>query len=591
MTCTMSSPTSDHAPHLLGNLLRTRLGVTLLLWCLLLPLLPASAHQRTPHDAEAVALRLLRDKGIATQGVVLTDIPTANLAQARTLRTTCIPSKAPYYIFDSTEGDAFVVVAGDSRMPTLLGWSDASAFPSDDLPEGLAWLLDYYACQHALLETYDGAEAPLAKDTTGAFTDYPVVTPLVQTRWGQGSPYNQLCPLKGSSRTVTGCMATAMAQILYVYRQPLTGTGSFAYLSGDDALPCSFDFDATPFDWDHMRTDYSGRYTEAESQAVAELMYACGVSVGMAYTPSGSGAYSEDVPYALHHFFGYNPNTTIYVRDYLSEYEWHRIICSELAEGRPIIYCGARNETAGHAFVLDGCDGQGLYHINWGWSGGADGYFSLDNLSPYGNAYSLYQDMICGITPDTVGVYEDNFYADTIVVEDGPIALGEKLHIEVLEVCSRDNSFSSIDSTLYHCGTVGIGLYDDKMNFVQWLDIPDDIETNLYTIYTLWYEIPMDANVFTEDRVWWLVPVAQSQKASAPTPMHILNTNRAKVPVYVHNGIAHVGAQTLEETSVDCLPADPSTDLYYDLQGRPNAHPERGIYITKGGKKSVRTNE
>lgn len=582
MICTTSSPAFDRSAR--RRPLRSTFRTAACLFSLLLLAATASARQRSSDEAEREALRLLHAKGVDTREVVLTSAPAACSAQARALRTAYHRNDAPYYIFDSADGNAFVVVAGDSHMPTLLGWSDASAFPSDDMPEGLTWLLDYYACQHALL---GAPELPLAGDSTAeTFDDYPLVEPLLRTRWGQGTPFNRLCPKKGSSYTYTGCVATAMAQIMYYFRQPAVGAGRFSYSTGDEGFPCSFDFGATSFDWDHMRLDYSGRYTDDERQAVAELMYACGVSVAMNYTTSGSGAYSEDVPYALHHFFGYNPYAAHYSRDYFPETEWHRILCEELREGRPVLYCGAKSETAGHAFVVDGCDGEGLYHINWGWSGSADGYFSLDDLSPNGGAaYGLWQDIVCRITPDTVGAYEDIFYADEIVVEDGPIALGDSLHIEVLGVGCTNSTFSSIDSTLCFTGTVGIGLYDDEMEFVQWLDIPDTVDANLYVTYTLWYEIPMDADVFTEDHVWWLVPAAQELNAPLPFPMHLLNTTRAKVPLCVRDGVAYIGAKRLPITRVDEHVEEQEPDIYYDLLGRPYGRPGKGIYIIKGKKK------
>lgn len=582
MICAASSPDFDLVTW--KRYIRGTFRSAVCLLCTLLLATTASARQRTFNEAEREAHRLFLAKGVDTKKVMLTSAPAACYAQARALRTTVNRQDEPFYIFDSADGKAFVVVAGDSRMTTLLGWSDASAFPTDDVPKGLAWLLDFYACQHALLNTPEFLE--MGDSTVVVFDDFPMVDPILRTRWGQGIPFNGLCPMKGSSYSYTGCVATAMAQILYLYRQPTIGANSFAYISTDEGFPCSFDFGATTFDWNHMRLDYSGRYTDDERLAVAELMYACGVSVAMNYTTSGSGAYSEDVPYALHHFFGYNPYSAHYSRDYFPEYEWHRIICDELKEGRPVLYCGAKSETAGHAFVVDGCDGKGLYHINWGWSGSADGFFSLDNLAPYGgDAYGMWQDIVCRISPDTVGTYEDIFFADEIVVQDGPIALGDTLHIEVLEVGCTNSTFSSIDSTLCFTGTVGIGLYDDKMEFVQWLDIPDTISANLYTIYKLWYEIPMDADVFTNEHVWWLVPAAQDLETPRPFPMHLLNTTRDKVPLYVYDGVAHIGAQSLDHTEVSVLPAEQQPAIYYDLQGRPCRQPGKGIYMFNGEKR------
>ena len=531
------------------------------------------ATPRTQQDAEREALRFLRSRGVTTEGVVRVDL--CGVYASGALRQNCTVRHghdAPFYIFDNAEGDAFVIVAGDSRANPLLGWSDASAFPADDIPEGLAWLLEWYACCNTPAAVLDDSSR-----------SYPLVAPILRTHWGQGTPYNRLCPQVDGSYCYTGCVATAMAQIMYCFQHPAVGTGSFAYAT--DTYSCSFDFGSTFFDWDNMRTEYSGRYTETERKAVAELMYACGVSVGMAYSTSGSGAYSEDVPYALHHFFGYNPNIVHYSRDYFSESEWHSILSEELVAGRPVLYCGSRNEESGHAFVVDGCDGEGLYHVNWGWSGSADGYFSLDALAPYGgDAYGLWQSMVCHISPDTIGEQEDVFYADEIVVEDTLLSLDGTLHIEVHGVGCTSSAFSTIDSTLCFTGTVGIALYNDEMQFVRWLDVPDTISANLFVAYTLWYEIPMDAQVFTEGQTWWLIPAAQALEAAAPTPMHLLNTTSEKIPLFVQDGRVYIGKEYRQDLSVSPLHF-PEKETLYDLQGRECSYPWKGIYIYKGEKK------
>lgn len=551
--------------------------LVLLLLLLFLPI-AVMGQSLSGDEAAEVAVRYLQTKELGYLGVEEMEFEDSIL-EARELRGKKTNSRKPFFIFNDEYGGAFVLVAGDSRMGTVLGWSDAGTFPMDDIPDGLMDLLNMYA------RWFDSLDESMPKEGgEKTFDNYPVVQPLIRSHWGQGNPFNYLCPKNGSTHCLAGCVATAMAQILHAHQYPAKGIGFFSYRSAG-GYDCSFPFEATLFDWKNMRNDYSGRYLDAERDAVAQLMYACAVSVGMDFSVSGSGAFCEDVPYALRHFFAYNDSVAYYVRDYFPTEEWDSIICHELVNGRPILYSGSKDDQSGHAFLLDGCDGHGLFHFNWGWSGSADGYFSIDALSPLGgNPYGLWQGMVCHIIPRKGGLSEDVFYADSLVVDEGPIAMGEKLHFEVLEVCCASNKFSSIDSLLWSESTVGVALYNDKMQFVQWLDIPDEVDVNYSVVYKLWYEIPLDPQVFTEGTVWWLVPAAQSDNVMTPTPMHVYNPNKARIPLVVQDGVAYVGYDELPNKVIPIEENSNNTALF-DLSGRQILQPSRGVYIQNGCKR------
>ena len=209
------------------------------------------------------------------------------------------------------------------------------------------------------------------------------VAPLCTDAWTQDAPYHNLTPIVDSTHCKTGCVATAMSQVMYYYKYPRQGTGSHTY---SDVKGCketlTADFSAHTYEWDYMLDSYEGiNYSERQAQAVALLSSDCGISVEMQYGVESSGAESIRQPYALFNYFGYDPGMRTVYRDFYSRSELHAIIRNELAEHRPVL-CSAHDTGGGHAFVIDGYDNQGLYHINWGWGGWCDGYYNIDYMNP-----------------------------------------------------------------------------------------------------------------------------------------------------------------------------------------------------------------
>ena len=188
-------------------------------------------------------------------------------------------------------------------------------------------------------------------------------------KWNQDSPYNNLCPIiniSTSKRAVTGCVATGMAQVMKYYQWPVTGTGSNSYTTSTKHIPLSLNFSQTTFDWANMTETYNGSSSAAQKNAVATLMYNCGVSVNMDYAES-SGAASTASAKALVNKFGYNPNIQHIDRRYYTRDEWKSIIKDELSAARPVLY-GGDDGTSGHFFVCDGYDNNDFFHFNWGWA-------------------------------------------------------------------------------------------------------------------------------------------------------------------------------------------------------------------------------
>lgn len=290
------------------------------------------------------------------------------------------------YIF-GTEGDnGYMVASADDMFPTLLGYSNEGTISEEDMPPALSWWLEQlsgqiqYARDNANLSTED-------LQTSASSEAKEAIEPLLKSKWNQDAPFNNLVPTttaNGRTKSATGCVATAMAQLMYYYKYPEVGIGtiSYSYTRSDNTTnTLTADLATMPFDWGNMLDSYSGNYTEEQANAVANLMYACGLSVGAKYASTTSASTITDVV-ALCENFGYSTAMRYYYRDYTpSSIEWENLVYGSLSRGCPVIYSGA-STSGGHSFLCDGYSGDGYYHFNWGWSGKSDGYFLLYLLNP-----------------------------------------------------------------------------------------------------------------------------------------------------------------------------------------------------------------
>ena len=344
--------------------------------------LSAMAHPLTREQAQVRAQFFLKDKRGAQR---LTPVTRgARLAPRHRQPAT---GTDLYYIFDRGTDEGFVIVSGDDQTPAVLGYTDAGSFDYNLIPDNMREWLDNYALQIAEVQLagYTAKELPVAD-----LQAHDPIATLVESKWNQGNPYNLLCPdyfRLGTS--VTGCVATAMAQVLYYHRAnaPKELLEDIPDYTIKDSHTTYGDFHVkgypagTPIDWDNMQPEYNSSSTAQQKRAVAELMSYCGAAVRMMYSNSSSGAYSSDVPDALRKYFGYPSTCRLINRSDMSEEKFDEIVYAELAKGDPV-YLSGSNGSGGHAFVCDGYDGNLCYHINWGWGGGSDGYYLLANLHP-----------------------------------------------------------------------------------------------------------------------------------------------------------------------------------------------------------------
>lgn len=363
----------------------------------------------TKEQAETIARQFVNQQQPAVQGRQM------KMAAKRQLPVNVAYDANAYYVFNIGSNNGYVMVSGSDLTPQVLGYASEGCFNEENMPDNMKAWLDGYADQIAYIERTMGRnQAPTLRKTSAA------IDPLLTSTWNQSAPYNNKCPTVSGHRTVTGCVATALAQVLNYYKYPAqTTTAIPAYTTQTYGINMA-EIPVTNIDWANMLDDYSGSATTAQKNAVATLMKLCGQAVEMDYdyTNGGSTAYMAYDVKALRQYFGYDETVCHLDRTSFSASGWENMIYNELANGRPVLY-GGQSTGGGHAFVVDGYDGNGLFHINWGWGGIGDSYFLLSVLNPYNNesigssssedGYSFNQEAVVGIQHGTGEKIADRF--------------------------------------------------------------------------------------------------------------------------------------------------------------------------------------
>ena len=296
---------------------------------------------------------------------------------------------ADYYVFNASDNKAFVIISGDDRVGEVLGYGEGS-LDMNDIPCGMQWLLNDYRKQMEYL--YTTPTAQVIRQTRSETT----VMPMLSCLWSQSEPYYNQCPLYQGERSVTGCIATAMAQVMYYWKYPdqlpaLSGYTTRSLRINVSSLP------STHLDWDNMIDSYISDYTSQQADAVAKLMRYCGQSSRMDYSPNGSGAYVYQQLQGMSSF-GYGTYASRLERGNYSSEEWEALVLEDLTAGRPVLYSGNDPMAGGHAFVVDGYY-DGLFHLNWGWNGTGNGYFRLNGLVVRGYSFLASQEILHHICP------------------------------------------------------------------------------------------------------------------------------------------------------------------------------------------------
>lgn len=339
------------------------------------------AAPRTYLQAKAIAMAQAARLGIQMDERVAAS---QKAAPRMSVPSQVSPSTDCYYVFANGDDKGFIIVSGDDRLPEVVGYSDQGTYDADHLPANyVSFMKAYQETVEALLRGDASARCNVAEaQQLRASQTSPVVAPLLgHIEWNQSAPYNNMCPFYDvTKQSVTGCVATAMAQIMAYYRYPKQLMATIpAYTAKSYSIAVPSIAAGETYDWANMLDSYSASYTQAQVDAVAKLMYHCGAAVQMNYGPS-SGA--NCTPARLAKYFGYDADLMQDIsRTNFSFAEWTSLIDRELVAGRPVYYSG-KSSDGGHAFILDGADGSGLYHVNWGWGGSQNGYFDVAVLNP-----------------------------------------------------------------------------------------------------------------------------------------------------------------------------------------------------------------
>ena len=304
------------------------------------------------------------------------------------------------YVFNNGNGSSMILPASDLAVP-VLGYTDSGTIDPNNIPDGLQYLLNMYAAQ---IEAAEEAGLSSSQVSISYPSSWTAIEPLVKSKWDQLSPYNGQTP----QNAPTGCVATAMAQVLNYWKFPqkARGTGSASF--GEQYLNSRLD--EKDIDWANMQDVYGASASSASKEAVAYLMKLCGYSVNMIYRTGSSGAFNEMLPTAFVNNFNYSADVKCFARSQYSPSDWAALVYDQLKNKGPVVYTGDSPST-GHAFVCDGYDGNGNFHFNWGWSGTSDGYYPLDALNPgkqgtggsnFGG-FNFSQSIIGNIVPDRTG--------------------------------------------------------------------------------------------------------------------------------------------------------------------------------------------
>ena len=345
--------------------------------CAIMTVVIAMAEDVTPAEALKQATQFVQNRIASGQH--------SRRAAGTPAQLTQTAKVSGLYVFNVDNHDGFVIVSNDDRTEPVLGYSDSGTFDPNNIPDNMRAWLQGYADEIAWLKKHPDAAVSTSRRTGESNIKTPIA-PLVETKWNQGTPYNNLCPeYTTGKKSVTGCVATAMAQVMKYHEWPqekmeIDIPGYTEDYSGESCVPVTT-LSKTAFDWGNMLNDYSGNnYDEDEATAVATLMHYCGASVKMNYGAS-SGSNTNMVATALTTYFDYSSTVTFVSRSFYTYANWIEMMYHELSQGRPIVY-GGSSTGGGHEFVCDGYQGEDYFHINWGWGGMSDNYFKLSALDP-----------------------------------------------------------------------------------------------------------------------------------------------------------------------------------------------------------------
>ena len=394
-------------------------------------------------------------------------------------------SKHPeYYVFTPEDSIGFVIVAGDDEVEPIVGYSLNAKFSNGQLPDALVKYLESY--KFYVNKIRSGEELPKHRTKTNV----KAIKPFITTTWNQSYPYNYYTPTIGGKRTLAGCFAIAISQIMRYYEWPAAGKGTCIATLNDGYDTEKYITLGQEYDWSNMLDNYSNSYKTTEMTAAARLIRDAGYACYSSYGTSTTWAYNIHALMALLRHFYYSPDIRLVDRMYYSDESWNAMLQKELSSGRPVWFCGQdENGTGGHSFICCGMDTEGRYYINWGWGGSYDGYFDMNAFSPGKYKYNAEQQAIINIRPMEEGENEDDF---SLIP-----------HVGNLDIVDQDNSLLYprftyniyVSNTSDHIisGSVGVSIWGENN-----IDPSEVTKVNYYEGIELnwWWRYQLDLNLY-----------------------------------------------------------------------------------------------
>jgi hypothetical protein len=383
-----------------------------------------------------------------------------------------------FYVFSANQA-GFIAISADDVVLPVLAYSDEGVFDPNTMHSSIQKWFQGYADQirYAIINKLEATEEIQTQWNDLLAGNQPLtrrgsVAPLISVKWDQSPYVNDLCPYDNfyKKRAITGCVATAMAQVLKYWQYPATGTGFHSY-SHSNYGTISSSFGSHTYNYSNMP-----QYVNSSNNDVAQLMFDCGVSVEMGYSVSSSGAYvissrspvTHCTEYALKTYFGYPSTLSGKQRQNYSDVNWINLIKTDLDAGQPVIYAGFGGGS-GHCFVADGYDNNNYLHFNWGWGGDYDGYFQINSLNPSGvgsgggtGSYNSGQQAIVGVRPPGSSLKYDLTLNTSMTISPTSIGYGGAFSVSANFTNNSNTTFS---------GDYGAAVFDDNDNFIDFIEI------------------------------------------------------------------------------------------------------------------------
>ena len=386
-----------------------------------------------------------------------------------------------FYVFNC-EGGGFVIISGEDTAVPILGFSRTGSFRTEGMPENIRHWFDSYSAQINYLrntgerQSSEGA-ALWERAAREGIRSYSEVKRVATPSWGQGSPFNNLCPTVDDGKSVTGCVCTALCEVMFYHQWPLTTKGdllpNYSYTTDKNNTQSITGHNlSTSYDWANMKSSYKGSYTSEQATAVATLMHDVGVMLESTYNPTGTGAYAESIPTAVIRYMDYDSSVYLAYREEFSAREWCDLIKKDIDAGLPVIY-GGDGDGGGHEFVVDGYATDDYFYVNWGWSGEDNGYFKVSSFmlsKDYDFRFNIsavfnLKKNAGGKPVDRLLYYVDPSYKGGVTLASGSFANGKTVKVSISNLCNYgEGTF---------VGKVALGVVDWKGNVKQVFEAED----------------------------------------------------------------------------------------------------------------------